>query len=64
MTEYDLSSIKALGVSAKQARARADAEPAQGSYNAAWLHGYADALADAARQLEPQKKKRKDVHER
>lgn len=54
MPDYDLSSIGAVSVSAGLARARADQEPSQDSYNAAWLHGYADALADAARQLDPQ----------
>lgn len=69
--KYDLSSPEAISASAKLARARADQEPSQDSYNAAWLHGYADALADAARQLEiqqrhtPKKHKRKDsTHER
>lgn len=62
--QYDLSSTKALRASAKLARARADKEPNQDSYNAAWLHGYADALTEAARQMEPQKKKRRESHER
>ena len=52
--KYDLSSIGAIAASAELARARANQEPSQDSYNAAWLHGYADALADAATQLEPQ----------
>ena len=52
--KYDLSSIGAIAASAELARARANQEPSQDSYNAAWLHGYADALADAAKQLEPQ----------
>ena len=66
--KYDLSSPEAISDSAKLARARADQEPSQGSYNAAWLHGYANALADAARQLEtqqchtPKKQKRKEAH--
>ena len=50
--KYDLSSIGAISAAAEQARARAGQEPSQGSYNAAWLHGYAQALADAAEQLE------------
>ena len=50
--KYDLSSIGAISAAAGQARARAGQEPNQGSYNAAWLHGYAQALADAAEQLE------------
>ena len=62
--QYDLSSAKALHASAKLARARADEEPNQDSYNAAWLHGYAAALTEATRQMEPQKKKRRESHER
>ncbi len=69
--KYDLSSPEAIAASAKLARERAAQEPDQSSYNAAWLHGCADALADAARQLEaqqcytPKKQKRKDFrHER
>ena len=50
--KYDLSSISAISAAAEQARIRAGQEPNQGSYNAAWLHGYAQALADAAEQLE------------
>ena len=50
--KYDLSSASAISAAAEQARARAGQEPNQGSYNAAWLHGYAQALADAAEQLE------------
>ncbi len=53
MPNYDLSSIGALAAASELAHTRADQEPSQDSYNAAWLHGYADALADAARQLEP-----------
>lgn len=54
MPDYDLSSIGAVSAAAGLARTRADQEPSQDSYNAGWLHGYADALADAAKQLEPQ----------
>lgn len=53
MPNYDLSSIGALAAASELAHTRADQELSQDSYNAAWLHGYADALADAARQLEP-----------
>lgn len=56
MPNYDLSTPVAISDSAKLARKRADEEPNQSGYNAAWLHGYADALLDAARQLEPQQK--------
>lgn len=44
MPAYDLSSIGAVAASAELARIRASLEPNQDSYNAAWLHGYADAL--------------------
>ena len=54
MPGYDLSSIGAVSASAKLARLRASREPDQDSYNAAWLHGYADALANVADALEPQ----------
>ena len=70
--KYDLSSICAISAAAEQVRFRAGQEPGQGSYNAARLHGYAQALADAAEQLESrsqheksrQKKKREGRHER
>jgi hypothetical protein len=52
MPNYDLSTPGAVAASAKLARKRADEEPNQSSYNAAWLHGYADALVDTAKQLE------------
>ena len=54
MPNYDLSGMEAISASASQARIRASLEPSQDSYNAAWLHGYASALADCAEQLEPQ----------
>ncbi len=73
--QYDLSSAVSIFVSAGLARERAAQEPDQSSYNAAWLHGYAKALADAAEQMGPpqhlksekaaeQKKKRGISHER
>lgn len=43
-------SISAISAAAEQARARANQEPNQGGYNAAWLHGYAQALTDVAEQ--------------
>ena len=52
MPKYDLSTPSAIFASAKLARKQADQEPNQSGYNAAWLHGYADALIDAAKQLE------------
>ncbi len=48
MPNYDLSSIVALAAASELAHTRADQEPSQNSYNAAWPHGY------AAKQLEPQ----------
>ena len=55
MPNYDLSSIGAVAASAELARLRASREPNQDGYNAAWLHGYADALANVADALEPQR---------
>ena len=52
MPNYNLSTPAAIAASARQARKQADREPNQSGYNAAWLHGYADALVDAAKQLE------------
>ena len=52
---YDLSGLNAISSAALLASTRAAQEPSQDSYNAAWLHGYADALAEVARQLEPQR---------
>ena len=49
MPAYDLSSPGAVSASAEQARIRAGQEPDQNSYNAAWLHGYASALANVAK---------------
>ena len=56
MPNYNLSNISAVSTSAELAHIRANQEPNQDSYNAAWLHGYADALAHAAEALEPQRK--------
>ena len=60
MPQYDLSGISAISAAAEQARARASQEPNQDSYNAAWLHGYADALEDTARQLEAMRQPRRE----
>lgn len=54
MPDYNLSSVGAVSAAAELAHIRANQEPSQDSYNAAWLHGYADALADTAKQLESQ----------
>ena len=55
MPNYDLSSIAAVSASADLAHIRANQEPNQDSCNAAWLHGYADALTHTAEALEPQR---------
>lgn len=54
MAKYDLSSQRAIEDSARLATERAGNEPNQGSYNAAWLHGYAEALKDCWKGLEYQ----------
>lgn len=54
MPNYDLSSPGTISAAAELARVRANREPNQDSYNAAWLHGYASALANVADALEPQ----------
>ena len=74
VSNYDLSSVENIAVSAKLARERASQEPDQSSYNTAWLHGFADALDKVATQLEPQRgleatthkkmNRRKQTHER
>lgn len=52
---YDLSNYAGVVAAEKQATERANAENAQHSYNAGWLHGYARALADVRRGLDPNK---------
>lgn len=49
--KYDLSTGEAISKAAALARDNANREQNQAGYNAAWLHGYADALADVAAQL-------------
>lgn len=53
MPNYDLSSPGTISAAAELARVRANREPNQDSYNAAWLHGYASALANVVDALEP-----------
>jgi len=55
--KYNLTSPEAIAVSAKIASDHADRQPNQSSYNAAWMHGYAEALKDVARQLSLDKAK-------
>lgn len=54
MNQYNLSNISAVNKAARQVRVCASQEYDQSSYNAGWLHGYANALADAAEGLAPQ----------
>lgn len=54
MPQYDLSTIALSPPPRSWARVRANQEPSQDSYNAAWLHGYAQALFETAEQLQPQ----------
>ena len=54
MDQYNLSNISAVNEASGQVRVRANQEPNQSSYNAGWLHGYANALSDAAQGLTPQ----------
>lgn len=56
MMQYNLSTPAAIAEAAKEAKTSANMEPSQGSYNAAWLHGYASALADVASQMESKPK--------
>jgi len=49
--KYDLSTGETISKAAALARDNANREQNQAGYNAAWLHGYADALADVAAQL-------------
>ena len=56
MPKYDLSTYRAISEASESAKKQAASEPGQSSYNAAWLHGYASALADATAQLEPQQR--------
>ena len=53
---YDLSNYAAIEKAAKLATDRANAERDQDCYNAAWLHGYARALADVRRGLDASNK--------
>ena len=53
MPKYVLNSPKAISKAADKADKKANAEPNQNSYNAGWLHGYAQALKETSVQLEP-----------
>lgn len=56
MSIYKLSTTRQIREAAGIANEKAGSEPNQSSYNAAWLHGYAAALADVAKQISPVKK--------
>lgn len=53
MPKYNLSTVPDIQQSALDARNHANQEPNQSGYNAAWLHGYADALKEVGEQLTP-----------
>lgn len=50
MSKYKLTTPAEIRQAAERAEIRANNEPDQKSYNAAWLHGYAQALQDCADQ--------------
>lgn len=50
MSKYKLTTPAEIRQAAELAGIAADNEPNQSSYNAAWLHGYAQALQDCADQ--------------
>lgn len=52
MSKYKLTTPAEIRQAADLAGIAADNEPGQCSYNAAWLHGYAQALQDCADQLQ------------
>lgn len=49
--KLEFNSLKELDQAVAQAATRANQEPNQDSYNAAWLYGYAEALRNVADQL-------------
>ena len=57
MPRYDLTTPDSIAASAKTAKNHADRQPNQGSYNAAWMHGYAEALKNVSQQLSFDKSK-------
>lgn len=50
-SKYGLRTPEGISDAAVIANHKAKSEPSQGSYNAAWLHGYADALREVSQQL-------------
>lgn len=53
--KYDLSTPEKIRQAEQEIRNRANNQPDAGSYNAAALHGYADALHDVTEQLKSAK---------
>lgn len=51
MSKYNLTTPAAIRRAADLAGTKADNTPNQSGYNAAWLHGYAQALYDCGAQL-------------
>lgn len=51
MNKYNLTTPAAIRHAADLAGTKADNTPNQSGYNAAWLHGYAQALYDCGAQL-------------
>ena len=52
MPNYDLTTREGLAQAAKAAKQKADHAPDQDCYNAAYLHGFADALNQVDAQLQ------------
>ena len=52
MSKYKLTTPAEILHAAELAGIKADNEPNQSGYNAAWLHGYAQALYDCGKQLQ------------
>ena len=53
MSVYKLTTPRQIRDAAEIAHKKAGSESDQSSYNAAWLHGYAAALGDVAKQIYP-----------
>lgn len=50
-SQYNLHTPEGIAEAYVMANHKANQEPNQGGYNAAWLHGYADALREVSQQL-------------
>lgn len=53
MNVHDLSTLEGIAAEADRYEEKASRYPDQKSYNAAWLHGYAEALKTVAKQFKP-----------